>query len=220
MKNIALMLVLATLPLAAGGRSLEGGLLLGQAKARTNDFAMGNSPDPFSYRQDPEDPITLGLCFGIDLLQSSKFKIQATAAWQPIAKSDVNLTSEANHLGGTYRASEQGRYGYGYASLGGRFSFRVPLEWGLGLEVRSEKVEISSELNPGVSASLTRPWLTLHAGQTWAGEAVSPFVRLEFNLPLARTSAVDRSNPEKLAEEITRTTAPNNHVLLVGGFRF
>jgi hypothetical protein len=219
-KNVALLFLLTALPLAAGGHTVEVGLLLGRAQARANDITFGNSSTAVTYRQDPSQPTTLGLRLGLDLGQIRNATFQGTATWQPMARTDLELTSEMTFQGNTSHGAGMGRYGYGYAAAGGRVTWMIPMGLGIGFEVRSEKVENTWELNPAASARLTRPWLTLQAGHGWVGEALSPFVRLEFNLAMTRAAAPDPENPEAFTKDLIRSTAPNSHLMLVGGLRF
>lgn len=219
-KTLTLPLLLAALPLAAAGPRMEVGLVLGQAQASGYTMTRSEVGYTSSAHYDPSDPTTLGLRFGIDLARAGKSDFQVTATWQPMAKADFLVEHEATFdTGAPYRGTFKAKYGYEYLAVGGRFTWKAPVELGVGLELRAEKVEFSAAEEASENASLTRPWITLHAGHTWAGARVSPFLRLELALALTKESAPN-PNGNLSADDFIKPTAPTSHLMLIGGFRF
>lgn len=219
MKIVVLPLLLGALPLSAGDRNVEIGLVVGQAQARSYGVSESWGDLTNSTRYNPSNPTTIGLRFGLDVAHPGKAEFQVTATWQPKAKDDLLIASDGSFGSSSFHDEFNGKYGYEYLAVGGRFSWKVPADLGLGLDLRSEKMEFSASGLSTESASMTRPWLTFHVGGTWKGARVSPFLRMEITLALTKESDPDVSGDPSI-DDFIKPTAPKSHLMLVGGLRF
>jgi hypothetical protein len=221
MKVPILFALLIIVPLSSTERRLEVGLVIGQAQAREYSSDLRVSEGWVVDRFSPNHPTTLGLRFGVDLVRVGKSNFQLTATWQPKANADLRIVSDEQGQFSSFHRELSGKYGYQYLAVGGRFTWAMPLELGLGLELRSEKVEFSGPGLRAESASLSRPWLTCHLGHTWARTMGDPFLRLELGLPLTKEAPPDRYGyPPASSDDFIGPTAPKSHLMLVAGFRF
>lgn len=194
-RGLMLVPLLALLPLHAG----ELGLLLDKQVSRTETFSAksfdGGKPTGYAIR------------VGGDLLDLQVLALQLNATYHPKTTSDLSV--------GGARYGELDRQ---YIAAGAQVTWRLLLNVGAGVELRSERQ--SWRQNPALpllgsgESTITRPWGKVNVGFSLPTPFLKPFVMLELAAPLSKKDSA--ATPRDLSEAL----APQVQVGLYGGIRF
>ncbi len=114
-----------------------------------------------------------------------------------------------------------------HISLGAEVAWKLPLEVGVGLQLRQERIRWTTvedaDVVPGSSTSQLRPWLTAHLGHSWKAGSLQPFVRGGVALALTRTRmpGLEDQRPEsEIGQDVAKALAPTLDLNLQVGLRF
>jgi hypothetical protein len=195
MRTLILAALVVGSPLAA--QSWEAGLFLGQQSYKSHDIlGMGSL--------EAKSKTVLGARLGYSLVDVGPALFQVTAGFQPKVESTMKF-------GGVEGPD---KYQHQHMSLGAMFNFKALVAFGVGLEYRMEKVNVTDS---GLSdASYNRPWLRANAGYAFPSPLVKPFIGLEVALPLSTKSF----DPAASDEDNMKAFAPKMQVGVYAGIRF
>lgn len=194
MKKIVALAALAAAPLAA--QTFELGLNISRQTYEKQ------TPSVITY--EPQDKTVIAARFGYALVDVGPALFQLTAGFQPQSETDI----KNNVSGAVVDKLKQG-----YWSAGAAFNFKAMVAVGVGLEYRSEKIELSST---SFSTTYGRPWIRANFGYAIPSPLVKPFIGLEVAKPLASKDFSATNS----AEDNLKSYAPKFQIGLYGGIRF
>jgi hypothetical protein len=193
--SLLLVSALAALPVMAG----EVGVLVDKqfGKAQVSSGALGN------HNYDAVSPTGLGIRGGFDILDLKVAALQLNATWHNKTTGDLDIGS-----------GKVGELDNQYWAAGAMFNWKLLVNFGAGVEYRSEKLTFRP--NTGLSTDTTqgRTWARVNIGFSIPTPVVSPFFALEVAAPLSKKDG--GSNSKDLAEAL----APQVQIGIYGGIRF
>lgn len=189
---------MATVPAAAA----EVGLILDKqiGKAQAFGAAVAGSVTPGSY--DAVSPTGVGIRLGYSFLDLKVAEIGMALTYHPKAEADLKVP-----------AGVVGKYSNEYVALGVQADWKFLVNLHAGLDLRSEKL-VTTMNSVTESSTYTRPWVKAGIGFSVPTPIVSPFVRLEVAMPLAKDDKLKDGN------DFRKAMAPSLQVSLYGGIRF
>lgn len=200
MNKIAAVLVLAALPCFAGDTPFEAGLLVDQVQ-----FKKISEGGNFAQ---PKDQTGFGLRFGWDFAHAGATAFQLTTGYR--FQGSGNYDGVYGPLGVKYKNS--------YWELGAMAHWHLPMDLGLGLEYRSEKLDVDTGVMGSYSDTWGRGWVRGNAGWTFqTATTVKPFLGLDVAFPLSSKSFDPAT---ATPSDLPRLNAPTSQVALYGGIRF
>ena len=177
-KSMVLAFALCALPALAQSQSAS--VLYGQLTSRD---ALFNG-----HKLSTDDSRGFALRYGHDIASLPRLwdaRLAFEGTWMP-RTSGEDVLADGKLLGG---AQTQVLYRHEYLGLGLSVAWTKTVDFGAALELRHESnaLRIESPQNTlHMEGSITRPWLSLRGGYTFAAGSVKPFVALECNLALAK----------------------------------
>lgn len=198
-RTAATTLVLAALPLAAGG---EIGLLLDRqlCKAQTVQVAQ----TAVNGRYEPGNLSGVGVRIGTSFLDIGIMALGVNATYHPKSEQDL-----------VFNGAKIGKYGTSYVALGAGLDWKLLLNLHAGVEMRRETYSADFPAWGSLgSTAQTRPWIKFGIGFSAPVPVLSPFVRLEVAFP--STKADKTTTPDDLRQAL----APQTQIALYGGIRF
>ncbi len=209
MKRIAPLLLagLVSLPGLAGDKEVS--LFYSSASGRSGSINQAGSP---ATTLESDKFTGLGLRFGTTLAKLGPADLSMDASWRMSSKSDLKLNG-----------TKIGQYEWSYLAVGAMATWHVPLDLGVGLDLRSVQAELiqqapGSEQHLGVNHF--SPWLRAQVGYTFPAPAVKPFVRLEFAMDLASQGDYTASSSNLDFNKAYGVALPKSELSLQAGFRF
>ncbi|HJV21858.1 MAG TPA: hypothetical protein VJ570_04130 [Holophagaceae bacterium] len=202
MRKTLALLTLAVAPVLAGDTPFEAGLLIDKVKFK--DISSGSSSTQ------PKDQTGFALRFGRDVAKFGTTALQVNGSYRFQSSGDYD---------GVYGPAGV-KYKNSYWALGGMFHWQVPMDLGLGLEYRSEKLEVDATSAGAGTYSDTwgRGWVRANAGWTFqTSAAAKPFVGLDIAFPLSSKSFDPAT---ATPSDLPRLGAPTSQIGLYGGVRF
>lgn len=194
MRTIALAILVVATPLAA--QDWEIGVFAGQQSYK--------SIDVFGISAQPKSTTVLGARLGYSVVDLGPALFQLTAGFQPKTESTI----EVNGTGFSDKFQHQ------HMSVGAIFNFKAVVAFGVGLDYRLEKLNVTGS---GLSdTSYNRPWLRANAGYAFPSPVVKPFIGLEVALPLVSKSF----DVAATDEENMKAFAPKLQIGIYAGIRF
>lgn len=142
---------------------------------------------------------------GVEVLDLRLASLQFNTTWH--TKSTTDLAYGGNRLG-TFASQ--------YWAVGATVNWKLLVNFGAGVEYRSEKLSFRPAAGPGADTTLGRPWAKVNFGFSAPLPALSPFVLLEVAAPVRPTRDTTTTSPRDLTEAL----APQLQVGLYGGIRF
>lgn len=156
------------------------------------------------YKVEVQQPVSVGIRYGRDLIGLGPAQLQLQAAYHGESKAD-----------GAVMGNKIGEYKNTGYSLGLQAQWRMGVVFGLGSEMRVEKLKGETAYGNS-SATLVRPWVTGRLGFSIPTPLVKPVFGLEVAVPLSKKNASDNSSDEDLLKAV----APNFEIGVYGGIRF
>ena len=193
-KPSLLLFLLAGLPAWSG----EVGILLDKQAGKAQ-AALGFS----TQKYDAVSPTGQGFRVGMDVFDLKVAALQMNATWHNRTSSDLS-----------YGGARLGELENQYWAAGATVNWKLLVNFGAGVEYRSEKITYRPTAGAGADATLLRPWAKVNFGFSIPTPVVSPFILLELAAPLSRRDTT--STPKDFAEAM----APQMQVGLYGGIRF
>ena len=206
-KAIILGAALAALPLSA--QRFEASLFVGQQQFPTpqTDTTLG------TLRMEADNKVAWGLRLGYDFYDWGPGLLQVTGAFQPQAKTTIKGSVAGSPM------VEIGDYKHEAGILGLMVRFKTDIALGIGLEMRSERLNSTLHTTVGDlddSTTYNRGWARAYAAYEIPGPAWKPFIGLDVAFPLKTTSlTVEASSSDAL-----KSLAPKSQFGLFFGMRF
>ena len=218
LKKTALLLVLAAaLPVAA--QSFSAAVSYGKLPIASQTYA--GAPDAEGQQNFGQTSDATVTAYGIhgswEAVAFGPLALEVTAGYQAPATETLTGSYWATLPGLTPtlgNGSAPAQLRESQVGVGVRLAGHLPLDWGVGLEARSENLRLVS--NPGtLSATLTRPWLEGSVGYTFPGPELKPFVAVTMALALSKVAS-DGSYDTRFVQSM----APKTEVGVRAGIRF
>ncbi|HET6329610.1 MAG TPA: hypothetical protein VFF76_02365 [Holophagaceae bacterium] len=150
---------------------------------------------------------------GVSIHDTAFFRLQLVGAIQPRSETTVHV-SELGY------PSADATLRQGYWGIGAAITSKTPIEVGGGVEYRSETLDISPNgLYPTsgpTKATYGRPWARLALSHSFSTAAGTPFIGLEWAMPLKKQDYGSGSSNEDLLKAL----AAKSQVGICGGIRF
>ena len=195
MRTATLLLACLVAGAARGG---ELGILVDKQFGRSQTaLAFG------TQKYDAISPSGTALRAGVEVLDLRLAALQFNTTWHSRATTDLSY-------GGTRLGSFESQYW----AVGATVNWKLLVNFGAGVEYRSEKLAFRPSAGPGVDTTLGRPWAKVNFGFSAPLPVLSPFVLLELAAPV-RTRDTTTS-----PRDLTEALAPQVQVGLYGGIRF
>lgn len=196
-----------TLPLVAGDQEVS--LLYSSASGRSGHY---NATGSTGHSLETDKFSGLGLRFGTTIAKLGPADLSMDATWRFASKSDVKLDG-----------AKLGQYEWGYLGVGAMATWHVPVDLGVGLDLRSTQAAIiqqsgSSEIRYGVTHF--SPWLRAQVGYTFPVAPVKPFVRLELAYDLSSQGDYTYDPTSIDANKAYGVALPKTEFSLQAGIRF
>jgi hypothetical protein len=188
--------------------------------ALTYDKVQGKTQTVDSITVEPKDNSALGLAFAWLPWNLGEAQVGLTAAYRFKGSSDLVVS-----VPGISEAAAN--YRYEHLAIGGRYMWRKPFDFGIGLQCRFEKLAFEPK-SAGTtwSANLARPWVEAMVGYTFPqNPSVKPFIAFSLAIPLTSESKpTNPANSDAQAkanqEQLVKSTAPGFEMALRAGLRF
>ncbi len=209
MKRIAPLLLagLVSLPGLAGDKEVS--LFYSSASGRSGNFNQTGSP---AQSLETDKFSGLGLRFGTTLAKLGPADLSMDASWRMSSKSDLKLNG-----------TKIGQYEWSYLGVGAMATWHVPLDLGVGLDLRSVQSTLIQQ-SPGseqrIGVNHFSPWLRAQVGYTFPAPVVKPFVRFEVAMDLASQGDYTYSSGNTDANKAYSVAMPKTELSLQAGFRF
>ena len=158
-----------------------------------------------SQKYDAVNPGGTAFRAGMEVVDLRLASLQLNTTWH--TKSSTDLAYGGNHLG---------TFGSQYWAVGATVNWKLLVNFGAGVEYRSEKLSFRPAVGPGADSTLGRPWAKVNFGFSAPLPVLSPFVLLEVAVPVRSTRDTATTSPRELTEAL----APQLQVGLYGGIRF
>lgn len=204
MKRLACLALLPLLPLSA--QDFEAGLFLGRQQYRETS-ATSNYGDQIRLAPGGWSSAT-ALRLGWSCLDLGPARVKATAGYQFSASTPVRATGLIQGQGPLASNDTLAAKAF---SLGAMFDFDLLLDAGAGLEYRFEHYDYQ-----GNGTTAARPWARFYLGTTLPLPRQKPFIGLEADLALVRTSL----DFPPAQDDLAKAVAPRLQVGVYGGVRF
>lgn len=215
-KTLALLALASALPLAA--QSFEVSALYTWNKPKSGTFAGGGSTYDFT----PDTWKAAGLRFGYTFAKVGITEFQGNATLQFNNTQDYKVVY--NGTGVTLPPGTHMTESYKYWAVGAAASWTLPVRITAGLEYRSEKLGLSTNVFPVPDQDTTygRMWLRGNVGYDFKNSsAVTPFVAAEFAFPLTSSSVdYNQLNGGTNWESLSKGVAPKSQYGVNFGIRF
>ena len=200
MRRTLVALSLVALPCLAGDTPFEAGVLIDQVQ-----FKKISEAGAFAQ---PKDQTGFGLRFGWDVAKVGPTAFQLTTGYR--FQSSGNYDGVYGPLGVKYKNS--------YWQLGGMVRWHLPVDLGVGLEYRGERLEVDVPSLGNFSDTWGRGWFRANAGWTFeTSSAVKPFLGLDVAIPLSSKSFDPATSTPS---DLPRLNGPTSQLALYGGVRF
>lgn len=210
MRKTLAIAALAVLPCFAGDTPFEAGLLIDQLHYKSTDDTQ------------PKPQTGFGVRFGWDFAKVGATTFQGTVGYR---------FQSSGGYGDGYARDEGINYQNSYVQLGAMARWHLPMDLGLGLEYRSEKLEVKdmtfyypvgvnsyAVVNKGYSDTWGRAWVRANLGWTFVTSTpVKPFLGIDVAFPLSSKS-YDPATAQ--VYDAPRLNAPDSQYALYGGVRF
>ena len=216
-KTALLLALVAALPMSA--QSFSAAVSYGKLQTVAQTFAAApDAEGQQNFGQFSDGALTAyGLHLAWEALAFGPLALEVTVGYR--APATLNLTDSvwATLPGVTIplgSGSVPAQLRDGSVSAGVRLAGHLPMDWGVGVEARSENLRLVG--TPGtLSATLTRPWLEGSLGYTFPSLALKPFVAGFVAMAVTKV-ANDGSYDTKLVQAM----APKTEMGLRAGLRF
>jgi hypothetical protein len=218
MNKVALLLsLLVAVPAAA--QSFSAAVSYGQLQSQAQAYAATpNGVGAQTFQEFGAE--TLG-AFGAQLswaaVSFGPLAIELTAAYQVPATKNLTSTTwvALNGVPATFGATAtSAQLRESYAAVGARLAGHLLIDWGVGVEARSESLRLVSD--PGtLSTTLTRPWVEGAVGFTIPSPVIKPFVAVTWALALSKVT-----NDGGYDTKLVQSMAPKSELALQVGIRF
>jgi hypothetical protein len=151
----------------------------------------------------------MGLRFGFGLTEIGSAKLIAQATVHSEYTTEFQFTDNSFF----YREGT-GKYKNEGMSIGLNARWQRLLEYGIGTEVRYERLTLTNEDSTKVGQY--RPWVNFYSGRVFEGRGYRPFIGLELALPLTHSNS---SNAAHDPTELLRGVSPKFEITLLVGIR-
>ena len=218
MNKTALLLVL-TAALPAAAQSFSAAVSYGKLPLASQTYAgAADAEGQQNFGQTSDATLTAyGVHLAWEALAFGPLALEVTAGYQAPATETLTSSYWATLPGVTTtfgNGSAAAQLRDSQAGVGVRLAGHLPLDWGVGLEARSENLRLVSNAGT-LSATLTRPWLEGSVGYTFPSLVLKPFVAVSMAVALSKV-ANDGSYDTKLVQSM----APKTEMGVRAGIRF